>query len=78
MRFEKMLGYGYVVVADDFLNAVIVWNGKGTFDVYTEDSYRNYRLVVSFTRSVQSAQEAKKEALKWIAREYDSLEQQAA
>ena len=39
MTFEQMLGYGYVVAADDFLNAIVVWNGKGTFDVYTEDSY---------------------------------------
>ena len=78
MTFEQMLGYGYVVAADDFLNAIVVWNGKGTFDVYTEDSYRCFRLVVSFTRHVQTHHEAKKTALKWISAEYNSLEPQAA
>ena len=78
MTFEQMLGYGYVVASDDFLGAIIVWNGKETFDVFTEDDYRSYRFVVCFSQNVKDASEAKKTALKWISAEYNSLEHKAA
>lgn len=74
MNFEDVLGGGYVVAADDWMNLMVVWNGSATFNVYSLVSDDTYVAVDVFTREVASAFEAKTAARKWIANQYDEME----
>jgi hypothetical protein len=74
MTFEDILGGGYVVASDDWLNMTVVWNGSATFNVYAHVSENAYRAVDCFTREVVHAYSAKVAARKWLANQYDEME----
>lgn len=74
MTFEDVLGGGYVVAADSWLNMIVVWNGSATFNVWSHVEGDAYRLAETFTRKVDSAFHAKTIARKWIAQTYDDME----
>ncbi len=75
MTLEQILDGGYVVAADDWLDAIVVWNGSGTFNVWSSTHSDTYRNVDCFTKyQVSNAFEAKRIARKWIANKYDEME----
>jgi hypothetical protein len=74
MTFEDILGGGYVVASDDWLNMTVVWNGSATFNVYSHVNGNTYRAVDCFTREVPNAYAAKTAARKWLANQYDEME----
>lgn len=75
MDFETMLGNGYVVAADDFMNMVIVWNGSATFGVWSQRSETDWAECDVFTHyGVENAFHAKQIARKWIANQYDAMD----
>lgn len=74
MNLEDVLGGGYVVAADDWMNLMVVWNGSGTFNVYTMATTEIYKNVDSFYILVANAYDAKRVARKYIANKYDDME----
>lgn len=75
MTLEQILDGGYVVAADDWLNMLVVWNGSGTFNVWSHvegDAYRNTDVFTKY--GVANAFEAKRHARKWLANVYDQME----
>lgn len=74
MTFEDVLGGGYVVAADSWMNMIVVWNGSATFNVWSHVEGDTYRLAETFTRKVDNAFNAKTHARKWIAQTYDDME----
>ena len=76
MEFETMLGGGYVVAADSWMNVVIVWNGSATFNVWSQRSETDWAECNAFTHyDVQSAFHAKQIAQNWIASQYTEMEE---
>lgn len=79
MDFETMLGDGYVVAADDWMNVVIVWNGHSTFNVWSQRSPTDWANCDVFTYDagigVENVWHAKQIALTWIHRQYNEMEQ---
>lgn len=76
MEFQTMLGNGFVVAADDWMNVVIVWNGSATFGVWSQRSETDWAQCDAFTiYDVTDAFEAKRLARKWIDAKYDEMEQ---
>lgn len=76
MNFEEILGGGYVVAADSWLNAIVVWNGSGTFNVWAHvegDTFRNTDTFMKF--GIENAYQAKLHARKWLANVYNDMEQ---
>jgi hypothetical protein len=75
MTFEEIVDGGYVVAADDWLNMLVVWNGSGTFNVWSLADENVYRNVDCFTRyNVSHPHQAKTVANKWLANIYDQME----
>ena len=75
MTLEQILDGGYVVAADDWLNMLVVWNGSGTFNVWSHVEGDAYRNVDMFTKyGVANAFEAKCHARKWLANVYVETE----
>lgn len=75
MTLEQILDGGYVVAADDWLNMIVVWNGSGTFNVWSHAEDNAYRNTDCFTKyGVANAFEAKRIARKWLANVYDQMD----
>ena len=82
MTFEDVLGGGYVVAADSWLNMIVVWNGSATFNVWSNVEGDAYRLAETFTRKVDgdgsaggsSAFHAKTIARRWLANVYEEMD----
>ena len=75
MTFEQILNDGYVVAADDWMNVIIVWNGSGTFNVWSHvegDAYRRTDIFMKF--GLENAYQAKLYARKWIQNVYDEMD----
>ena len=76
MEFESMLGNGYVVAADDWMNVVIVWNGSATFNVWSQRSETDWAECDAFTvYDVSDVFEAKRVAKRWIDARYNEMEE---
>ena len=76
MDFETLLGNGYVVAADDWMNFVVVWNGSATFNVWSQRSTTDWAECEVFTHyEVRDAAHAKLIARKWIAARYTEMEE---
>lgn len=71
---ESILETGYAVAADDWMGVVVIWNGSGTFEVWTMYEGVPRSLTDTFLRPVTSAWEAKLAARKWLANQYDEME----
>lgn len=75
MTFEQILDGGYVVAADDWLNMIVVWNGREMFDVWSHVEGDAYRNIDVFTRyNIMTPRMAKVAAKKWLANVYDEME----
>ena len=60
MTFEQILNDGYVVAADDWMNVIIVWNGSGTFNVWSHVEDNAYRRTNTFMKfDIENAYQAK-------------------
>lgn len=76
MTLEQILEDGYVVAADEWLNMIVVWNGCGTFNVWSQVESDAYRNTDCFTKyGAASPHEAKQIARKRLAKIYDQMEQ---
>lgn len=76
MDFETILGNGYVVAADDWMNFVVVWNGSATFNVWSQRSQTDWAECEGFTHyEVKDAFHAKQIAKNWIAERYTEMEE---
>lgn len=75
MTFEQILNDGYVVAADDWMNVIVVWNGSGTFNVWSHVEDNAYRRTETFMKfGLEDAYEAKLYARKWIQNVYDEMD----
>lgn len=76
MEFESMLGNGFVVAADDWMNVVIVWNGSATFGVWSQRSETDWAECDAFTHyDVEDVFHAKAIAENWVAKRYNEMEE---
>lgn len=75
MILEELLEDGYIVVADGWMNVVVVWNGSVTFNVYSHVEDRDYKHSDTFVHyGCFNTYEAKQVAKKWVANLYDQME----
>lgn len=76
MDFYTVLGDGYVVAYDDYMNLLVVWNGSGTFNVWTKRDEMAWVECEVFTHyEVDNAFQAKQLAKNWIAEQYRIMEE---
>lgn len=77
MDFDTVLGDGYVVAYDDYMNSFVVWNGSATFIVWSQRDENVWVQCEVFTHyEVDNAFQAKKIAKNWIAEQYRIMEEE--
>jgi hypothetical protein len=76
MDFNTVLGNGYVVASDDYMNLLVVWNGSATFNAWSKRDENTWVECEGFTHyEVENAFHAKQIAKNWIAEQYRIMEE---
>jgi hypothetical protein len=76
MNFDTVLGDGYVVANDDYLNLLVVWNGSATFNVWSKRDENTWVECEVFTHyELDNTFHAKQIAKNWIAEQYRIMEE---
>lgn len=74
MNLENVIGNGYAVAADSWLNVIVIWDGSGLFKMYRQIDVDAWTQVDSDWIYVRDAYSAKVQAQRWIDHEYENLE----
>lgn len=75
MTLEQILGVGYIVAADEWLNAMVHWDGKTKFEIWCQRDTNAWGLADYFSTDVKDIAAAKLIARKRLAKIYDQMEQ---